>query len=341
MASNLIVTRAVKKAQRGQGHVAVTPAQEMIRTRLRGRKVTPAGTWLLTDEDRKKTFDLLYKLPIELRYTIYDEILDDMNPNITYVTLKWHHGQRYCHMTMGNPSRESKWRWGDDLMEAIPEMRRFIERAIGTHKKIRCSPLRTVRRDKDLAVYCFNRGHFHVDWRIMINKTASMMTLGPGIQNIGVRFGDNFAGGFTRPDNATLHTMCGARLYCNKVCPDQLANFIDNFPDVKSVYLLLMLHPHDMRVARKKKAVRELIIDLIAQGEKDGRAKFEDRSRVWIEIFEDRAKDALSAEMFDVFKVATKAKTFLNRNRGMTRSLSAQKRDHVKIRVLVTTFYLQ
>ncbi|EEY17407.1 predicted protein [Verticillium alfalfae VaMs.102] len=328
-----------ERQARAEDRSAVT-SQAVARTMLRGRKVTPAGTWLQNPDNKDKSF-LLERLPIELRYDIYDEVLSDMNPNISYVTVRYVQRRRCCAMTLGTMSKESKWRWGDDLIEAIPEMRQLVERHIGTHRQIAQRPLSTVRKNKDLAVYCFEPSHTAVDWRLVINKAASIRTLGPDVRNIGIRIDGNHAGGLKGQNYSSSHRLCGPGFKCDSICPSQLVDFIDNFSHVKHVYLLIMLQAHHMRVGKSKANVRSLIKYLVGPSKSDDRAKFEDRSRVWVEIKAEEGKAELTEETYSTFRVARQAMGLLSRNTGMHRSLPLSNRKEIKVRVLVTSFYLQ
>ncbi|KAM0277088.1 hypothetical protein ACHAQH_006096 [Verticillium albo-atrum] len=334
----------VKSAKKKTSPVKKVPsaAKEIFSTEsaLKGRKVTPAGSWLQSPDAKGKDF-LLERLPGELRYNIYDEVLGDMGPNLTYVTIRYVSKRRRCVMSLGDMSKESKWRWGDDLIEAIPEMQPHVERSIGTHRQIRDEPLRTVRKDKDVAVYCFDRCQNAVDWRLLINKTESIRTLGPGIQNVGVRIGGPHSGGLKSMFYACSQVICGRGIDCKKICPAQLADFIDHFADVKTVYLLVMLQAHQMRVAKSKATVRSLIKDLVDRSDVDSRAKFEDRSRVWVELGQKEAKGQLNDETYSIFRVARQTGHLLTRGYGLQRSLALGKRKAIKFRILVTSFYLQ
>lgn len=79
----------------------------------------------------------------------------------------------------------------------------------------------------------------------------------------------------------------------------------------------------------------------IGLSKSDGRAKFEDRSRVWVEIKAEEAKAKLTEEIYSTFRVARQAMSVLSRNTGMRRSLSLSNREKIKARVLITSFYLQ
>ncbi|KAG7140525.1 hypothetical protein HYQ45_002688 [Verticillium longisporum] len=333
------VRKTSERQARAKDRSAVT-SQAIARTMLKGRKVTPAGTWLQNPDDKDKSF-LLERLPIELRYDIYDEVLSDMNPNISYVTVRYVQRRRCCAMTLGTMSKESKWRWGDDLIEAIPEMRQLVGRHIGTHRQIAQRPLSTVRKNKDLAVYCFEPSHTAVDWRLVINKAASIRTLGPDVRNIGIRIDGNHAGGLKGQNYSSSHRMCGPGFNCDSICPSQLVDFIDNFSHVKHVYLLIMLQAHHMRVGKSKAKVRSLIKYLVGRSKSNDRAKFEDRSRVWVEIKAEEGKAELTEETYSTFRVARQAMGLLSRNTGMHRSLPLSNRKEIKVRVLATSFYLQ
>ncbi|KAG7152207.1 hypothetical protein HYQ46_011962 [Verticillium longisporum] len=102
-----------------------------------------------------------------------------------------------------------------------------------------------------------------------------------------------------------------------------------------------MLQAHHMRVGKSKAKVRSLIKYLVGRSKSNDRAKFEDRSRVWVEIKAEEGKAELTEETYSTFRVARQAMGLLSRNTGMHRSLPLSNRKEIKVRVLATSFYLQ
>jgi 2EXR family protein len=201
-------------------------------------------------------------LPPELHLMIW-EIAMDLPPSIISVgvNLKINHGQpkpdRETHISKPETNQFNRWHWAQKMAAEFLYAKRATEKMFGTVKECRANPLTSVRPDKDIVLYVFKGTWYkNYSWYWSMDKKHNHRYMSPGIEHVGILW-DRFKNNGLWCSNE-VHNWGGNV----KMCPGELAHFIDHCGSVKHVYIHALIRLSDT-TCRKKSAMIAKMNNLI------------------------------------------------------------------------------